>query len=992
MSQYSDQTVEQYAAYQYDVKLRGDIKNAAFEELMWNNRAAVRGPNNLHPWTIAQFESVLGITENHRGSLRDACCGVRIFSKGGDVKRRVLTPGCCLFDQKESRDDTCPGCGESRYVDSTADVLVKLNQSMYVFSIESGMDQKFCDPRWVAARDNATRDGDFYASEYGVSANVQLGGRLTSKSNGSFTSVIVEGGQDDANMKHRSKTNTGLFVARFLDIPLSNTCGPGSNRGSSFNFVPILLRPACLKDDENGAPPLGPYLSDFRRSMSIYANPATPYVAPNGRKYSVFWLLAQADGPAAAAIAGTRGGVAYWRSWYNFFQGVHLGKGNGGMRYKGYCKPQDQTALLGSNPLYAVRHVNYRGSLVPEIYPTTQSNPSAIYVRDAQQATHDLINAAGQTASRLRVRLATKAEISRVPLVQNISMFTDLSGEPLPGVQLDKAMPMGLYHFLAYGVFKDLMEQYFPKVIANPAPPYVVSAAARTAMDETAHLIRYPSGCSRPYKAAHRYFRGWTMEEAVLFITGPACVVLKDAHTGPHAEEYYKLVTLLSSACRDLFNARATLEETKRGTETLLQYAVLAEKLHDDGLLAPKGEIFTGNLSVLVSQLDRQHIKTGAPASTNELWIERAIRWLLGCARRGSTNLEAFVVNEMLRQQRVRAVLAKYPKQAERTKRNTGKRDDVGTDGDNFFSSEGKQRGANWSRFDDLVAEIIAFSAATNGDDSDAHAALIDGLQPGALHPVVLTEYQTMHHSSGKEVAAATYRRRQKKRVSYHIAIGYEETVLPPALPEDVMREMEEDCADARKPGGKGSGAGRGKDYMGTRVAKLFEEEGGRKQWYSGVVGRFNSSKGVWGVLFWDGERIKLKPAEVPAHIRNYERHGQAALAAMHATAVAAAAAAPKSITSTEYARVDRFFKVEVQGQEPLRLALVSVFKTKTVMSPTLAYATVDTREVMGDSDVMLRVINVDAIEGVVILVPPALLAGGVEEPGLSSVVPFVKN
>jgi len=193
---------------------------------------------------------------------------------------------------------------------------------------------------------------------------------------------------------------------------------------------------------------------------------------------------------------------------------------------------------------------------------------------------------------------------------------------------------------------------------------------------------------------------------------------------------------------------------------------------------------------------------------------------------------------------------------------------------------------------------------------------------------------------------------------------------------------------------------------IGARVAAQFSMAGQPRAWYSGVVMR-KEGAAKWLVTFWDGERktyTQLREVQVAA--QNYAQHGRAALEAQHATAAAAAAAAAAGpipdIISTEYARVERFIHVAVDGQEPRRLALVSIYKTTRPISDDKAYATVDLAQVLGvegarDADVRKRVVDVSDISGVVILVPRVLLAaGGVDAAAAgtstASVVPFVKN
>jgi hypothetical protein len=625
----------------------------------------------------------------------------------------------------------------------------------------------------------------------------------------------------------------------------------------------------------------------------------------------------------------------------------------------------------------------------------TEPGGEAIYALDAQQADHDLLQAAAFTAFQLRRSLTDptlssadrrllKAQLDAVPLVHGYSWFADEVGDPLPFVQLDSAMLMAIRHKLPYGVLKNYLDAVLPRPRDFPKDPklcpWVISLAKRKEL--SAIKILMPSGCSRNFCDFVKFFREWTMEESAAFWCGVAPIVFDGAWTGPHAGKYYRLVTLLCASSRDILNARAVLEETKRGAAKLLLYGTLAEELYLQKLLPV--ELFTGNLSVLVTQVVRKATATGAPDATNEMFIERGVRDVVRCGANASKHVEAHVVRGCLRMKAALAAMAPLRKYEEQPglRRRTGVRDEVGDENSYFFSSEGKPLLPKHNNYDSIAAEIVAYLEALGES--------VDAFTQDAIRPARLTQYFTLHHNTGKEVSSYPYRTRQKARISYFVSLLYRQAVLPPTLPEDAMRLLEAQVAV--KEG-----------VIGARVAAQFSMDGQSRAWYSGVV---MSKEGAakWLVKFWDGKRkMYTQLREVQAAVLHYAQHGRAALEAQHATAaVAAAVAGPiPDIISTEYARVERFIHVAVDGEEPKRLALVSIYKTTRPISDDKAYATVDMAQVLGEAgtrDVRKRVVDVSDIDGVVILVPRAVqVAGGgvaaaAAASSVASVVPFVKN
>ena len=226
-------------------------------------------------------------------------------------------------------------------------------------------------------------------------------------------------------------------------------------------------------------PPLLPYVSDFREFVKLHAT--TPLILPDGLPVNVFWLTANADTPAAAAMMGNGGGAAYHAHHSRLYTGIHLGRGGGGMRFLGYSEPQQQHS--------ATRwEVDTDGNIIP----SNPAGPTSILLRDAQQATHELLDAAARRVFHLRSKLTDttfssarraqlKRELESIPLVREYSWFIDLEGNPLPDVRLDCSMLLALFHKSPFGIVKNLFELFLPNEKDFPQNPPLTSSLLKGA-------------------------------------------------------------------------------------------------------------------------------------------------------------------------------------------------------------------------------------------------------------------------------------------------------------------------------------------------------------------------------------------------------------------------------------------------------------------------------------------------------------------------------
>jgi hypothetical protein len=785
-------------------------------------------------------------------------------------------------------------------------------------------------------------------------------------------------GSDDAALKKWIKSSAGLVCLRSLDM------GPEC-RGKLTNCAPLIIRPSRARF--NGAiPNLLPYLSDFRAAMKRWATPGTPLTLRNGAQVSVHWLLATGDTPMVTKALSGHGHSGYHGDYRRFFTGVYAG---GAIHYYGYSQPQAQ----------AQNHTKSQGNKSVPLYPTgaifqygvdpvtgaltaqlDASAGGAIFSRDAPRASHEQIVAAGKTADSM-VRRGLDAAL--IPLVKGFSICIDSDGNTLPGIRLDKCMPLPIYHKAAFGVGKKgtLQEFFVPfRTDGKPEAPWVVSRARRAAMAN-----KFPNGtfmllpsCSRPYWDVAKHFSGLIMEEVVVFWCTLAPIVLSKAWSDDDKDDYYPLVTLLSKAFRIVFNFNSDLADTRTAEDLLHEFAERSEKLYLAGKLP--ASFGSHNLMVLVNELVAGHIATGTPGATNELWIERFIRHVIRRGQQASTGLEAFIVNEMCRLMILRDVLSGFglPVVAQKRPRKCFD-DSAPSPHGNTFSSAGTPFTSSADDYDEVLAELLLFAGIAEEQDVAGTAAL---LWSDPNHPPEITQYTTAEIGR-LDIHAVTYnyckvRNATRVSVKYTVAEAEADTARRATIRTN-LHALEVGIvphADASR-------------LVGKRVASLFQR-GIRKEWFPAVVtGASATQRGRFRAQFWDNDASAnakhWTEAEVRQGMLDYELYVAPVLGRQGV----------HTRTEFEYGTVDRFFLVKV-GAAVHRFAFVTLLKVVPTSSDR-AYTTLNGGHVLGDSgaasradaDVIYRVVDIDSIHGNMLFykVP----GGDVSAPRFLA-TPFVKN
>jgi len=589
------------------------------------------------------------------------------------------------------------------------------------------------------------------------------------------------------------------------------------------------------------------------------------------------------------------------------------------------------------------------------------------------RATHEQIVAAGKTADAMIRRGQDPSKTC--PLVKGLPVPIDSTGEILPGVRLDVMLPTAIYHQGAYGIGKTGMLAIIFAGDGTGASDgdWVVTKERRariSARFPTGSLSLLPS-CSRPYWDVVEHWNSMIMEELVMFWCTLAPIVLSKAWTDNDSDPYYKMVTLLSKWFRLTFNFDSELSDTRAAAEILAEYAVLAEDLYIAKKLPASG-IFTHNLAVLVNELVPAHIATGPPGATNELWIERFIRYIIRRGARAATRPEIFIVNEVCRLMALRCALAVYGMPAVRPKRKSGIRDESPpTPAGSNFSSAGTVIPSVTDDYDAVLSEL----RDSLGDKADAFLCRL-GV------PVVLTEFTTAE-IKGLDVHSTKYTL-TKARSAVHVSVLYnkaehENDTARRATMRAAMDQLEADFTLAGQ--------------VGKRVAFKFVS-GVRNEYFPGVVTtcQRHASGQRFKVSFWDNDCS----AQAAGKWRTNADITQAALDYVQHVAPLFARQGVHTFPVFEYGRVDRFIHAQA-GPEVLRFAFVSLFKT-TSSPVSRAYVTLDGNTLLGDNDGLFpadkvhhRVIDIDSIHGNVLLyaVPPPA-ANGLQRNFLAT--PFIKN
>ena len=930
-------TVEQVAAQKLQWKLRFRISNEAFVLDLCHTAATL--PNgSLYPTTLSQVLYVLGLAHVDPRALRVHACLNRMCSGG-------------LFV-----DGKCPICGDSLYLDPAAVPPVPRVPFMYVFPLATVVQRFFMRQAFVDEHNGNKRDSGFWASPYFALLTDEEKSKMMEKdAAGNWVSVVLMLGGDDINLHSDARKKIGGVFVRPVDVDgkelsRDHNCSLVALAPVDFWYTPAGRRQVSTR------PPVGRYLAGFLDAVKrSYTVPIPIQTSGGGVVYKrVFILFGMADAPWAAVhlfCGQTHGG--YFPCTTSLFTGIYEGDH---IRYLGYSEPQPQNTYLANGGVTLAHHaagvvVDWRPTADGDgVHAEVRNGVTALLVNDAQQADHALLQAAGRNARAMI--LEGRDPKQKVPCVQDISIF-----DGLPCVRLHCAPLLPVYHLLAYGVARTFFWMVCPTDNAweklQSVPAWMVSFARREVMRDmgAAFKGRMPSGSSRDYSCYLEYSGLWTMEDWTLFAITISPILFKDAWAGETGSKYYKMVVLFSYACRDLFNSRATLAETRRGAQFMLEFAKLGEQLYRAGAL-PAG-LFTYNLSMAVSQLHRQHERTNVPpARINDCPIERAERvHLKAPAEKTTTNCEVHIMKQQMMHDRLQLAVrgAEAPPASAARQHDPRRIDESGADGEFWCSSVPLKP----LRDEATLGDIKLYMDDVLGDEGAAQALQMNNVLVSA----------TAHHGDGFELRSVADTR-TKKRQSTHVAIGFNEAVAAPKSPRTRLDEAAAAAAEKRAAA-VGSVQ---KELIGQRIVHAFRLKARGTKEYCGVVtgGR---DKHKWLVRCHDGKIERLTELQVRAGMTLYASRGEDVLT----VAEAEQAAQPvRETESTEYAEVQAFYKVTL-ADRVWRLAMVKTYECVTRPSSDLgrtlrAYATVDLQSV--HNHIGMRVVPLETIQHLCMLIP----------------------